>query len=93
MHHPRLAAALLAKHAVCTIERVSSCCFSPLYRSMSSVTGMAAASATGTAGAYGLPYMTGNPTELTATPQQLWNAQGKFIVVFDDERRASEDED
>ncbi|XP_033193486.2 uncharacterized protein LOC117158556 isoform X3 [Bombus vancouverensis nearcticus] len=49
---------------------------SPLYRSMSSVTGMAAASATGTAGAYGLPYMTGNPTELTATPQQLWNAQG-----------------
>ncbi|XP_050600491.1 hornerin-like isoform X2 [Bombus affinis] len=49
---------------------------SPLYRSMSSVTGMAAASATGTAGAYGLPYMTGSPTELTATPQQLWNAQG-----------------
>ncbi|XP_071858199.1 uncharacterized protein isoform X2 [Bombus fervidus] len=49
---------------------------SPLYRSMSSVTGMATASATGTAGAYGLPYMTGSPTELTATSQQLWNAQG-----------------
>lgn len=48
---------------------------------MSSVTGMAAASATGTAGAYGLPYMTGSPTELTATPQQLWNAQGKFIGI------------
>lgn len=42
---------------------------------------MAAASATGTAGAYGLPYMTGSPTELTATPQQLWNAQGKFIGI------------
>lgn len=49
---------------------------------MSSVTGMAAASATGTAGAYGLPYMTGSPTELTATPQQLWNAQGKFVGVL-----------
>lgn len=42
---------------------------------------MSAASATGTAGAYGLPYMTGSPTELTATPQQLWNAQGKFIGI------------
>ncbi|KAK1126560.1 hypothetical protein K0M31_004194 [Melipona bicolor] len=44
-----------------------------LYRSMS---GMTTASATATGGSYGLPYMTSSPTELTGSPQQLWNAQG-----------------
>lgn len=44
---------------------------------------MTAASAAGTGGTYGLPYMTGSPTELTASPQQLWNAQGKcFVFAF-----------
>lgn len=40
---------------------------------------MTAASAAGTGGTYGLPYMTGSPTELTASPQQLWNAQGNVF--------------
>lgn len=43
---------------------------------------MTAASAAGTGGTYGLPYMTGSPTELTASPQQLWNAQGKCFVFI-----------
>lgn len=43
---------------------------------------MTAASAAGTGGTYGLPYMTGSPTELTASPQQLWNAQGKRFFFF-----------
>lgn len=58
---------------------VCSSSFSPMYRSMSGVGGMAAANAAGTGGTYGLAYMTGSPTELTASPQQLWNAQGKFV--------------
>ncbi|XP_015438602.1 PREDICTED: box A-binding factor-like isoform X2 [Dufourea novaeangliae] len=48
---------------------------SPLYR-MSGVGTMMAGSAAGTGGTYTLPYMAGSPTELTSSPQQLWNAQG-----------------
>ncbi|XP_026667227.1 box A-binding factor-like isoform X3 [Ceratina calcarata] len=49
---------------------------SSLYRSMSGVSGMTTAGATGTGSTYGLSYMTGSPTELTTSHQQLWNAQG-----------------
>ncbi|KAG7199533.1 hypothetical protein KM043_014147 [Ampulex compressa] len=45
-----------------------------LYRTMSGVGAMTAGSGTG--GTYSLPYMTNSPTELTASPQQLWNTQG-----------------
>ncbi|XP_054014284.1 box A-binding factor-like isoform X2 [Hylaeus anthracinus] len=49
---------------------------STLYRAMGVGGAMTTASATGAgAGTYSsLPYMTGSPTELTTSPQQLWNA-------------------
>lgn len=52
-----------------------SCYSSSLYRSITGVGGMGGNAPSGT---YGLPYMTGSPTELTTSTQQLWTSQGKF---------------
>ncbi|XP_043254933.1 box A-binding factor-like isoform X1 [Colletes gigas] len=50
---------------------------SPLYRTISGVGTMTTATTAGAGGGtYALPYMTGSPTELPTSPQQLWNAQG-----------------
>lgn len=44
---------------------------------MTTVGAMTTGGGAGAGGSYTLPYMAGSPTELTGSPQQLWNTQGK----------------
>ncbi|XP_078040098.1 uncharacterized protein LOC144471681 isoform X2 [Augochlora pura] len=46
-----------------------------LYRTMTGVGTIMAGSGEGTGSAFSLPYMANSPTELTGSPQQLWNMQ------------------